>query len=91
MIGASVTLYLLLMLESVKYAKKALKSTNTERSQPLVSVNGQSHKNITSQAQKNRRTSREFPRRSPRLIFQVIGHSRDDVPTVVQAGGHHPG
>jgi len=30
-------------------------------------------------------------RRSPRLTFQVVGQSRDDVPTVAQAGGHHPG
>jgi hypothetical protein len=29
--------------------------------------------------------------RSPRLIFQVVGQSRDDALTVVQAGGHHPG
>jgi hypothetical protein len=29
--------------------------------------------------------------RSPRLIFHVVGQSRDDVPTAVQAGGHHPG
>jgi hypothetical protein len=28
----------------------------------------------------------------PAVIFQVIGQSRDDVPTAVsQAGGHHPG
>ena len=27
----------------------------------------------------------------PAFIFQVVGQSRDDVPTVVQAGGHHPG
>jgi hypothetical protein len=28
----------------------------------------------------------------PAVIFQVIGQSRDDVPTVgSQAGGHHPG
>jgi len=32
-----------------------------------------------------------FLRRSPRLIFQVVGLSRDDVPTVVKAGSHHPG
>jgi hypothetical protein len=29
--------------------------------------------------------------RSPRLIFRVVGQSRDDVPTVGQAGSHHPG
>jgi hypothetical protein len=27
----------------------------------------------------------------PAFIFQVVGQSRDDAPTVVQAGGHHPG
>ena len=26
----------------------------------------------------------------PAFIFQVVGQSRDDVPTVVQAGGNHP-
>jgi len=30
-------------------------------------------------------------RRSPRLIYQVVGQSRDDALTAVQAGGHHPG
>ena len=27
----------------------------------------------------------------PAFIFQVVGQSRDDVLTVVQVGGHHPG
>src|SRR6516164_662542 len=27
----------------------------------------------------------------PAFIFQVVGQSRDDALTVVQAGGHHPG
>jgi hypothetical protein len=27
----------------------------------------------------------------PALVFPVVGQSRDDVLTVVQAGGHHPG
>jgi len=31
-----------------------------------------------------------MPITPPHLIL-VIGQSRDDVPTVVQAGGHHPG
>jgi hypothetical protein len=36
--------------------------------------------------------SRYLPRRPPRLIFLVVGLSRDDVLTAVsQAGGHHPG
>jgi hypothetical protein len=34
---------------------------------------------------------RRIPKRTPRFIFLVVGQSRDDVPTVVQAGSRHPG
>ena len=40
---------------------------------------------------RDRPACRNFAGRSPRLTFQVVGQSRDDVLTVVQAGGHHPG
>jgi hypothetical protein len=36
-------------------------------------------------------SSLNFQADHPAFIFQVVGQSRDDVPTVVQAGGHHPG
>jgi hypothetical protein len=35
--------------------------------------------------------SLNFQADHPAFIFQVVGQSRDDVPTVVQAGGCHPG
>jgi hypothetical protein len=37
------------------------------------------------------RSTEYLRRRSPRLVFHVVGLSRDDMPTVVQAGGNHPG
>ena len=36
-------------------------------------------------------SSSNFLADHPAFIFPVVGHSRDDVPTVVQAGGGHPG
>jgi hypothetical protein len=36
-------------------------------------------------------SSLNFQADHPAVIFQVVGQSRDDVLTVVQAGGHHPG
>jgi hypothetical protein len=67
-------------------AVKALKSTESARSQSF-SVDGEYHKNITALAQKNAEQAVNLCADHP-VIFQVIGHSEDDVPTVVQTEGH---
>ncbi len=75
---------------TTKYAAKSLNDENPGRRASPTAQRKYPFK-VTFALEKGDDSSTNWRADHPAFIFLVVGQSRDDVLTVVQAGGHHPG